>query len=93
MVRRQGLLYKIYNLGMKGQMYNFIDQFISIRIFFLKVNGYKSKHFILENGIPQGSITSPTLFNIYINYLVHSLKINSKNKLSVGLFADGTAFW
>ena len=70
------LKYIIWELKVIGPMYNFISN----KYVCVKVNGYKSTNYLLENWILQVSIIAPTLFNIYINDLVKALEINSKSK-------------
>ena len=62
MVWRHGLLEKIYKLGIRGYMFNFIERFISGRTFKVNVGGSFSPVSYLENGISQGSVIDPTLY-------------------------------
>ena len=66
MVWKHGLLEKIYKLGIRGPMFNFIEKCITERSFRVNVGGSFSPVTNLENGIPQGSVIAPTLFSIYI---------------------------
>ena len=96
MVWKHGLLEKIYKLGIRGPMFNFIEKFITQRSFRVDVGGSFSPVTNLENGIPQGSVIAPTLFSIYINDLATVMTGNQKyksTKFSIGLFADDAAFW
>ena len=96
MVWRHGLLNKIYKLGVRGHLFTFIERFITGRTFTVNVGGALSAILDLENGIPQGSVISPTLFNIFINDLAMHMTDGNQNEiniLSLGLFADDTAFW
>ena len=96
MVWKHGLLEKIYKLGIRGPMFNFIETFITEIYFRVNVGGSFSPVTNLENGIPQGSVIAPTLFSIYINDLATVMTGNQKyksTKFSIGLFADDAAFW
>ena len=73
MVWRQGLLTQLDNNGIKGNMFNLIDNFIHNRSIAVKVNGKFSDKTNIINGIPQGSVISPTLFNIFINDITKAL--------------------
>ena len=93
MVWRHGLLEKIYKLGIRGHMFNFIERFISGRTFKVNVGGSFSPVTDLENGIPEGSVIAPTLFSIYINDLATAMAddnfflkaTNYKNGLKPGV--------
>ena len=98
MIWKKGLLEKIEQKGITGNMYNFINDFIHNRSITVQVKGHKSKETNIENGIPQGSVISPTLFNIFINDITEYLnkqdsKKKLKEKLNIALFADHCAFW
>ena len=94
---RQGLLTKLNNNGIKGNMFNFINNFIHNRSIAVNVNGQFSDKTDIINGIPQGSVISPTLFNIFINDITKALhakgKVGETAKLNTALFADDCAIW
>ena len=46
---------------------NIIKSLLSNRRFFVEMNGKKSRWRTQKNGLPQGSVLAPTLFNIYTN--------------------------
>ncbi|ELU18323.1 hypothetical protein CAPTEDRAFT_60621, partial [Capitella teleta] len=50
--------------GISGPMYNFIQSFISNRECTVAVGDTQSDVFVPLNGLPQGSVISPTLFLI-----------------------------
>ncbi|GFY54392.1 reverse transcriptase domain-containing protein [Trichonephila inaurata madagascariensis] len=50
-----------------------------------------SKYGVLKTGLPQGSVSSYTLFNIYINDLVHQLRMI--NGVRCPLYADDLVIW
>lgn len=58
---------KLSKIGIQGQMLSWITEFLTNRSFQVKVDTEWSSKFVQENGIPQGSITSPRLFLIMIN--------------------------
>ena len=97
MVWRQGLLTKLDNNGIKGNMFNFMNNFIHNRSISVKVNGQFSTKTDIINGIPQGSVISLTLFNIFINDMTKALNANEKIResaaLNTALFAHDCAIW
>ena len=52
---------------------------------------HDSKYHILQTGLPQGAVTSCTLFNLYINDLIGEL--NSIPGIQCLLYADDLVFW
>ncbi len=89
MMWREGLLIKLCKLGIKGQMYRWINNFLSGRAIKVRIGNSYSEKFVIENGTPQGSIVSPLLFSIMINYVFEDLD----NGLGLSLFADDGAIW
>ncbi len=88
MMWREGLLIKLCKLGIKGQMYRWINNFLSGRAIKVRI-GKVSEKFVIGNGTPQGSIVSPLLFSIMINDVFEDLD----NGLGLSLFADDGATW
>lgn len=64
---RAGILNTMHKWKISGNMLAFISNFLRQRTFRARVNGTLSDLQPLPNGVPQGSILSPTLFNIAIN--------------------------
>ena len=86
MVWREAVLYKLNNLGVDGNLFNWISVFLENRTFQVSVGSSTSKSFRLENGLPQGSVISPVLFLVAINDLCPT-------NVHFSLFADDTAVW
>jgi len=59
---------KLYAHGLRGNLPFFVTNFLRDRTFSVKFPGNViSDVFVQENGVPQGSVLSPTLFCIMIN--------------------------
>lgn len=82
---RNNLLELLDKYGITGQMYNYILDFLQNRTFRVKVGNALSDMKTQENGIPQGSVISATLFGISVNEV--RKQINDK-QTKHGQFAD-----
>ena len=67
------IMAKLKEANMKGQMPNFIDNFLKERTFKVRIDAKTSDTFHLTNSIPQGSVLSCTLFHLAIEDLVKNL--------------------
>ena len=86
---REGTLEELGKHGIKGQMYNYVSDFLSKRTFQVRVGDSLSDTHQQQNGTPQGAVLSPTIFNILINKVVHIL--SDQDHISVGQYADDTS--
>ena len=85
-VWHKGLIYKLKQNGILGNILNIIIDFLNFRNYIVVLNGQVSHWTSIEAGVPQGSILGPLLFLIYINDLSDNLSTNTE------LFADDTSF-
>ena len=81
-VWHEGLLYKLKSVGISGELYNPLENYLSGRSQRVALNGQTSSWQPILAGAPQGSILGPLLFLIFINDLPKELEFNVK------LFAD-----
>ena len=62
---RAGLLHKASKIGITGRLWLYIRNFLWDRVYYIRVNDYESQTFRSAVGIPQGSVISPALCNLY----------------------------
>jgi retron-type reverse transcriptase len=82
-----GLLYKLSKLQFYTCVIKLISQFLSERKFRVSVEGEMSTPREMQAGMPQGSVLSPTLYNLYINDTTQTIGVN------LALFADDTCLY
>ena len=58
---------KILELTKDIRLMELIESMLENRLFFVELGGKKSRWRRLKNGLPQGSVLAPLLFNIYTN--------------------------
>lgn len=82
------LLTKMYSMGFRGRMMYFIRSYLDNRTFQVRNSCY-SEIFEQENGLVQGGVISPTLFNIVINDIFDGVPGNP----TCSIYADDCALW
>ena len=83
-VWHEGLIFKLEQNGISGQLLNLLQNYLSNRKQRVALNGSVSELTNIESGVPQGSVLGPLLFLVYIN----DLEKNIKSKIK--FFADDT---
>ena len=61
------LLNKLKNIGLSESAISWIRSYLTHRVTFVEIEGYKSSERDIKCGVPQGSILGPLLFLIYVN--------------------------
>ena len=72
---RDGILKQLTEWGIGGNMFFAIKDFLSDRHLKVRVGSSFSSSYIQEEGIPQGSVLSPTLFNIAFNGILEQVPV------------------
>ncbi|OOZ40505.1 reverse transcriptase domain-containing protein [Solemya elarraichensis gill symbiont] len=86
MLWRGGLLYKLKQLNIDGNIFGWITDFLSSRKIQVLFGNTLSHTYDIQNGTPQGSVISPTLFNVMVNDLPQVV-----SKCTCSQFADDTS--
>ena len=70
---KHGILKDLYDMGLRGNLPIFIQNFLSLRSFSVLYGATSSDFYSQEEGVPQGAILSTTLFNIKLNGIVKAI--------------------
>ena len=81
---KYGILKDLYNAGLRGNMPTFISKCLTGRNFTVRVGNTLSDSYHQQEGVPQGSILSVTLFSMKINNIVKCLL----NGVNCSLYVD-----
>ena len=86
-VYRKHLMLKLRRLGVKGMMWKAIDALIHNGRYRTVLKNFVSEEYTLEEGIPQGGILSPLLWNVFFA----DIPIGTNDNYLYGAFADDLA--
>ena len=75
---------QLVDWNIKGRILIFIENFLTDRTYAVRLGSVISSSCHLSNGVPQGSVLSPILFNIGFSSICHSIPLPLKSVL----FAD-----
>ena len=78
------LMYKLDKYGIRGKLFNWIENFLSDRKQRVCLNGSSSSWRPVTSGVPQGSVIGPILFLVFINDMPGVIESKCK------IFADDT---
>lgn len=86
-VWHDGLIHKLCKLGFNPLIIKLIKSMLNGRTFSVRLDNYITKPYDMPAGVPQGSVSGPTLFNLYL------FDIPMDNGLKCTQFADDTSFY
>ena len=78
-------LQKLFNMGIAGNVFNWISSFLTNRFQSVYVQGEKSSFVPVQSGVPQGSVVGPLLFLIMLKDID-----SNTSTANVSSFADDT---
>ena len=84
-VWHKGLIFKLQQSGISGQLLSWFIDYLQDRFQRVVVNGQQSEWKEIKAGVPQGSVLGPTLFLIFINDIVYVIR-----HCKIRMFADDT---
>ena len=83
---RFGIIRELHGFGLRGRLLVYISNFLSRRSFRTKIGSVYSSWHIQEEGVPQGSVLSCTLFSVAINGILSVLPADVHGSLYVDDF-------
>ena len=86
-VWHKGLLYKLKQLGIEGDLFTWLSSYLSDRQQRVVIGGSQSPLLPVRSGVPQGSVLGPLLFLVYVNDIAPDICTN------ISLFADDTSLY
>ena len=91
-IPRDILLFKLRDVGITGKIYNIIRNIYSGDEACLKIDGKVNKSFRITQGVRQGCVLSPLLFNIFMAGLAKNLSA-SDSGLKLDSKKINSLFW
>jgi len=91
-VWRDGLLFSAWNIGIRGMVWNLIDNLYKNVQAMVKFGNFTTDSFEIDEGVKQGCVLSPILFCIYMHQFT---KLLAEHKLGINVcnVRIGSLFW
>lgn len=89
LVSRDILIQKMIEMNLSGSMIHCVCDFLCQRFISVRCNDYTTPYKQVKRGLPQGAVSSTTLFNIFLNDLCY--KLRSIPGIEIILYADDLA--
>ncbi len=83
---KYGIMNDLYEMGLRGRLPHFIENFLSNRNFKVRIGSTLSDTFDQDTGVPQGSILSVILFIVKINSITNCMRPGIDSSLFVDDF-------
>jgi ribonuclease HI len=80
---RYGILRQLFNHDLRGNLAIFIQNFLTLRYFKVRVGNTLSDVFTQEEGVPQGSVLSVTLFILAVDNILKAIPTSVNSNLYV----------
>ncbi|GBO29232.1 putative RNA-directed DNA polymerase from transposon X-element [Araneus ventricosus] len=80
---RFGILRALFDMGLRGNLPIFIQKFLKNRFFRVRIGNEYSHRFNQNEGVPQGSVLSVTLFILHLSRILHVLPSSVSGTLYV----------
>lgn len=87
------ILERLELIGVRGRSLQFVRAFLSGRTFQIRMGGHTSTTRTVTQGVPQGSVLSPLLFNIVMAGLPPILPQFEAIPVNCAIYADDVALW
>lgn len=87
-VWHDGLRYKLTDMRLPPQIIRWISDFLTNRTAQVKINHELSEHLTINRGVPQGTVLSPLLYNLF----VADIPTPRQTNVRLGQFADDTVY-
>ena len=81
------LLHQRRSYGISGKIFGLISSLLSNRRLWVFLDGKSSQEYLVNAGVPQGSILGPKLFLLHINDLLGDVICN------IAIYADDTTLY